>query len=337
MLPDWNDFLAQCGLTAAGDFGDAAAELAAARDATVLVPLGDLGLIRAGGADAADFLHNLLTNDVKHLGRDEVRLAGLCSAKGRLQATFNIWQEGGDFVLALSADLLPGILKKLKLYVLRSKIVLADASGDRALLGLAGNQAAAALEEIGAAPCKPMQLAAFPGGVAVCLGNDRYLLSVAPGQARDIWSRLSTKARPAGLDAWHWLEVASGVPRVMLATHETFVPQMVNLELVGGVSFTKGCYPGQEIVARAQYLGKVKRRMYRARLANAAAAGERLYSTLGEDSHCGDLVQVAPSPAGGFECLAVLQSTAAAAGPVHVGSIDGTPLALLDLPYGVPD
>jgi folate-binding protein YgfZ len=335
MTQSWNEFLATRG-QGEKDFGDLSGELAAAANATVLVPLADLGLMRASGPDAAEFLHNLLSNDVKNIQADTLRLAGLCTAKGRLLATPYIWRDGNDFLLLLSADLLPAILKKLSMFVLRSKVKLSDASADRVLLGLAGANAAAALSELRAASPGSMQVMGFAAGQVLGLGVNRYLLSVDPAQANAAWNQLAAHAQPAGLAAWHWLEIAAGMPRIVAATQEAFVPQMVNFELVGGVSFTKGCYPGQEIVARTHYLGKIKRRMYRAKIDAEAAAGTALFSAEAGDQSCGELVQVAPSPLGGYECLAVIQTPSADAGNVRIGSVDGQSLHLLDLPYALP-
>jgi folate-binding protein YgfZ len=335
MTQSWNDFLATLGHRDQ-DIGNVTAELAAAANATVLVPLGDLGLLRASGADAAEFLHNLLSNDVKNIQADTVRLAGFCTAKGRLLATPVIWRDGDDFLLLLSADLLPAMLKKLSMFVLRSKVKLSDASAERVLLGLAGVNAAAALSELGVTAPVAMQVAAFAEGQVIGFGANRCLLSVDPAQATAVWNKLAAHAQPAGLAAWHWLEIAAGVPRIVAATQEAFVPQMVNLELVGGVSFTKGCYPGQEIVARTHYLGKIKRRMYRASIEVQAAAGTALFSAEAGDQSCGELVQVAPSPDGGYECLAVIQTPSADAGHVRIGAIDGPSLQLLTLPYALP-
>jgi folate-binding protein YgfZ len=335
MMQSWNEFLATLGHRDQ-DFGNVTAELAAAANATVLVPLGDLGLLRASGADAAEFLHNLLSNDVKNILADTVRLAGFCTAKGRLLATPLIWRDGDDFLLLLSADLLPALLKKLSMFVLRSKVKLTDVTADRVLLGISGANAAAALSELGVAAPGSMQVAGFAAAQAIGLAANRYLLSVDPAHATVVWTKLALHAQPAGLAAWHWLEIAAGVPRIVAATQEAFVPQMVNLELVGGVSFTKGCYPGQEIVARTHYLGKIKRRMYRAKLDVQATAGAPLFSAEAGDQSCGELVQVAPSPDGGYECLAVIQTPSADAGHVRIGAIDGPLLRLLTLPYALP-
>lgn len=320
MNKDWQDFLARGGLSADGEsFGDPGRELVAARDGTVVVPLVDLAAIRASGEDAATFLHNLMTNDVQNLPAGGVRFAGFCTPKGRLLATFHIWHDGPDLLLALAADIQPAMLKKLSMYLLRAKAKLADA--DLALLGLAGPAAKALAERFKGAP----------------LGGERYLLALPAQAAIEAWSGLAAQAQPAGTAAWRWLEIAAGKPRIVAATQEAFVPQMVNMELpaVAGVSFTKGCYPGQEIVARTQYLGKVKRRMYRARMDAPVAPGTDLFTPEAGDQHCGAIVTLAPSPDGGYECLLVVQSSGAEAGEIHVGSPGGPRATLIEQPYTI--
>jgi folate-binding protein YgfZ len=318
MNKDWLDYLGQQHLAADGEsFGNPTEELKAARDGTVVVPLVDFATIRAVGEDAASFLHNLVTNDVQNLASGSVRFAGFCTPKGRLLATFHIWRDGPDLLLALSADIQPAILKKLSMYVLRSKVRLADA--DLALVGLAGPGAKALAEKFQGLP----------------LGGERYLLALPPNVAISAWPALISTAAPAGTAAWRCLEIAAGQPRVVASTQEAFVPQMVNMELpaVAGVSFTKGCYPGQEIVARTQYLGKVKRRMYRARLDAGAAPGTDLFTPEAGEQHCGAVVTVAPSANGGYDCLLVVQSSGAEAGEIHIGSPSGPRATLTEQPY----
>jgi folate-binding protein YgfZ len=289
---------------------------------TFFVPLADHGLIHASGEDAAGFLHNLLTNDITHLAADGVRLAGLCTPKGRMIASFTIWREGGDYLLLLSADILPAILKKLSMYVLRSKVKLADITAERSLIGVVG----AAME-----PTAPMSSAACAGGTALRLDAARVILALPSGQP------LPEMPAPGTLDDWHLAEIKAGMPRIVAATQEAFTPQMVNYELaaVGGVSFQKGCYPGQEIVARTQYLGKVKRRMYRVKLDTAFPPGTDVFTPEAGEQHCGGVVLCAPSPAGGCEALLVVQSSGAEADAVHVGKPDGPKAQLLPLPYTV--
>ena len=338
MTQDWNSFLVSQGLEADGSsFGDAAAELAAARDGAVLAPLGDLGLIRASGSDAAGLLHNLLTNDINGISPGGARFAGFCTAKGRLLALLLIWRDGDDFLLMLPRDILPVILKKLSMYVLRSKVKLTDASAERCLIGYSVPVGASPAPTLGDVPADLPRfgVAATEGGQAIRLDDTRWLLALDAAAASSRWLQLATVARPVGLAAWQWLEIAAGQPRVVAATQEAFVPQMLNMELpaVAGVSFSKGCYPGQEIVARTQYLGKVKRRTFRARLASAVAPGTHVYAPETGEQHCGAIVSVAPSPAGGFECLVCAQIGAVEAGAVHVGALSGERLDFLPLPY----
>lgn len=335
-------FLAGQGLAADGSsFGAAAEELAAARDRAVIAPLSDLGLIRASGVDAPDFLHNLLTNDIKGISAGVSRIAGFCTAKGRLLALLLIWRDGDDFLLMLPRDILPMILKKLSMYVLRSKVKLTDATDERLLVGFSNASRVAPVPTLGegAANLPRFGVATIDGGQAVRLDDTRWLLALDAATAGVHWQRLAATARPVGLAAWHWLEIAAGQPRVVAATQEAFVPQMLNMELpaVAGVSFSKGCYPGQEIVARTQYLGKVKRRTFRARLVAAATPGTHVYAPETGDQHCGAVVSAAPSPAGGYECLVCVQIGAVEAGEVRVGTLAGERLEFLSLPYALKE
>ncbi|MCX7155307.1 MAG: folate-binding protein [Rhodocyclales bacterium] len=360
MTQEWISSLAAQGLAADGSsFGAVPEELVAARDAGVVAPLTDLGLIRVSGVDAPVFLHNLLTNDIKGITPGGARFAGFCTAKGRLLALFLIWRDGDNFLLMLPRDILPAILKKLSMYVLRSKVKLTDATAERALIGYSVPAAVACprsgisgTQNAPPAPalCVPagtlgeaavalvrFGVAAVEGGQAIRLDDTRWLLALDTATAASRWQQLAAAAKPVGLAAWQWLEIAAGQPRVVAATQEAFVPQMLNMELpaVAGVSFTKGCYPGQEIVARTQYLGKIKRRTYRARLATAVVPGAHVYAPETGDQHCGAIVSVAPSPAGGFECLVCVQIGAVEAGEVHVGALDGERLEFLQLPYEI--
>ena len=283
--------------------------------------LSDLGLIRVSGEDAASFLHNLLTNDINHLEEGQVRHAALCTAKGRMVATFLVWHEGNDFLLQLSADILPGIIKKLSMYILRSKVKLTDISSECVQFGVLH----AAIE-----PATPMSCSPYKGGTVVRLDALRCIVCLPATLAGDVQTVLGS-AVP--LPDWHLAEIRAGIPRVMAATQEAFVPQMVNYEVpaVGGVNFQKGCYPGQEIVARTQYLGKIKRRMLRVKLADYAAPGTDVFIPEVGDQHCGAIVLSAPSPEGGFESLLVSQHSET----LHVGSPTGPLAQPLNLPYAV--
>jgi hypothetical protein len=339
MNPVWHEFLVrQAGNRADGeDFGSPMDELTAASANVVIVPLVDQGLIGIDGPDAAPFLHALATNDVEGLGADSVRFGGLCTAKGRMFASFYVWRTDGGLVVQVAADILAALLKKLSMYILRSKVKLTDLGVGITLLGIGGPKADALVGQLAGKVPDVRQLLSMPGGHVMRLDRNRFVLALEPQAAIDLWPKAVAIARPAGSAAWRWLEIAAGQPRVVAATQEAFVPQMLNMEIadVGGLVFTKGCYPGQEVVARTQYLGKIKRRMYRVALAAPVLPGTDVFTPESAGQHCGSIVNVAPSPDGGFEALLVVQSSGAEAGEVHVGSPDGPLVRFLSLPYSV--
>jgi folate-binding protein YgfZ len=164
--------------------------------------------------------------------------------------------------------------------------------------------------------------AAFDGGRVLRLDEQRWVIVVDSTRATALWTVLSSQATPAGRDAWLWHDIQAGLPLVTLATKEAFVPQMVNFEKIGGVSFNKGCYPGQEIVARTQYLGKVKRHMHRGHSATEFQIGDELFSPAVPDQACGRIAMIVPAPGSGWDVLAVVQENAVAT-PIAVGTENG--------------
>ena len=331
MNPHWRSFLELTEAVFAVDssellnFGDAAGELKAAQDKTVLVPLTHLGLINAQGEDAKIFLHSQFTSDINHLTAGKAQHSAWCTAKGRMQASFLLWREGDGYQLALSADLQEAAQKRLQMFVLRSKVKLASLSAQKVILGLAGPQAEEALADAGMpCPTDSMTTQSADETTVLRLDDGRFILIATNEAVSGLWQKLSIKARPAGIPVWRWLDIQAGLPLVTAATREEFVPQMADFEKIGGVSFQKGCYPGQEIVARAQYLGKVKRHLYRLKAAETLNAGDDLHSPDNPDQTCGKIVSAAPSPSGGYEALAVVQSNFA--GNLHLGSLTGPSL-----------
>ena len=303
---------------------------------TVIAPLSHLGLIQAEGDDALPFLHNLLTNDVNGLDENDLRRAGFCTPKGRMLADFLIWRSAGGVTMQISADLLSPILKKLSMYVLRSKVKLSDVSETLARIGLSGPEAAALLQQQGLPQPAPMRQQGFSDGVVLGFSKTRFEIVIAAEKVAALWQSLSIEAKLVGIAAWRSLDIAAGIPLITAATSEAFVPQMVNFEMIGGVSFKKGCYPGQEIVARTHYLGKIKRRMYRAHVdADSVLAGTSVYAPEMEDQACGIVVGTAPSTKGGVELLFSAQSSCVAAGEIHFGNGAGPVANMLPLPYPV--
>jgi folate-binding protein YgfZ len=295
------------------------------------VRLADWGLIRAQGDDAASFLHGQLTQDMTSLREGQARLAGYCSAKGRLLATFVAWRsDASTLLLACSADLLPQTLKRLSMFVLRAKCKLTDASADVALYGLAGD---AAREWLGpGAPAQVWQAAAIGEATALRLpdaeGVPRYLLCM-PAQS------LAPQLPVLPGDTWAWLEARSAVPRIVAATVEQFVPQMVNLEALDGVNFRKGCYPGQEVVARSQYRGTLKRRGFLLSAQAPAAPGQEVFSSADPDQPAGMVVN-AGSHEGLHAAFVELKISALEGSSLHLGSADGPQLHPAALPYELP-
>ena len=288
-----------------------------------------LGMLSCTGDDAREFLHAQLTNDFSALAADRARYAGWCSAKGRLLANFLVVPQAQGFLLQLSRDLAPAVAKRLSMFVLRAKVKVTDASNEWTQFGLWGTGAAERLAALGMpVPTGDLVVAPDADAVVVRITQQHFVLLVKAAQRDRV---------PGNSDegAWALEEIRAGRPLVVQATQDLFVPQMVNLERLGAVDFKKGCYPGQEIVARTQYRGVLKRRMVRARVAAAAAApGNDLYADDLPGQASGTVVNAAPAPEGGSELLAVVQiSSLENAAAIRFGAADGPQLELLPLPF----
>ncbi len=339
----WQEFLAaqhaQFHEGAVQAFGDAAAELATAGGGTVLCDLGQFSVLKVAGEDAQSFLQNLLSSDVKAVTPAQAQLSSFNTAKGRMLATFLIWQSGADYFLQLPRSLAAAMQKKLSMYVLRSKVKITDVSDELICLGLAGKDAnTLAKETLAAVPEATLGAAQSANAIVIRHEADRLQIIATPEHAPALWDSLACGARPAGAPVWDWLNIRAGIPVVLPATQEEFVPQMANLELIGAVNFKKGCYPGQEIVARMQYLGRLKQRMYLAHVADDAPPqpGDKLYSAEMEGQHSGTVVNAAPAPGGGYDLLAVIQISSRESQTLHLGSLQGTALEFLPPPYPFP-
>ncbi len=285
--------------------------------------LADWGVIRAQGADAASFLHSQLTQDFALLDRDHARLAGFCTAKGRLLATLVGWKQGQDgtdseILLALPAETLAATLKRLSMFVLRAKCKLSDASAEFAVYGLLG----------------------APAAQAWALQRDGDAVQIAlPGMGRALRVQAADAPAPAGTaitaDDWAFAEAEAGVAWVRGATVEAFVPQMINFEVLGGVSFKKGCYPGQEIVARSQYRGTLKRRLQVFETDAAATVGQEIFHSADPEQPAG-VVASSGAKEGRTAIAAEIKLAALEGGSLHLGSATGAQLQPRTLPYEIP-
>jgi tRNA-modifying protein YgfZ len=290
------------------------------------------GILAVRGPDANKFLQGQVTCNLNYLSDSHSSLGARCTPKGRMQSSFRILSVSDGYLLAMSSDLLEAQLTDLKKYAVFSKSKLTDESQNWLRIGLSGGDDA--LRSLG------LELAETTDSVArsdellaLRLSDGRAELWLPTNQAAAIQTQLASHLPEAPLNDWLLAQVRAGIGQVMASTRELFIPQMINLQAVGGVSFKKGCYTGQEIVARMQYLGKLKRRLYRLELHDSQVPepATALFSP-SHASSVGEVVLAARSPAG-VELLAVLQDEAALNGVIHLGSVEGNTLSVLDLPY----
>ena len=290
------------------------------------------GLLAVRGPDASKFLQGQVTCNLNYLNDSQCSLGARCTPKGRMQSSFRIVSQNDGYLLAMDKDLLEAQLAELQKYAAFSKSKLGDESAAWVRFGLSGGDDL--LFGLG--------LELPPQADSVARSNELLALRLADGRA-ELWApaeqadalgeRLAAQLAQAPLNSWLLAQVRAGIGQVVGATRELFIPQMLNLQALGGVSFKKGCYTGQEIVARMQYLGKLKRRLYRLSLASEQLPepATALFSPV-HGSSVGEVVLAARSDAG-VELLAVLQDDAAQDGRIQLGSAEGLALSLLDLPY----
>lgn len=302
-------------------------------------PEGELAVIRARGADAGSFLQGQLTQDVLLMKTAEARLAAWCSAKGRMLATFIVCKTAPDeFLLILSRDLLANTIKRLKMFVLRAKCELTDVSSDISVTGLLGNAVQSASSAMNSeAPQAQLTAASSLDGSEklIFLPSGHIAGQAVPRALRIRLDRPPEHADAEQLAAWNALEITSGIARLSAAVSEAFVPQMLNYESVGGVNFKKGCYPGQEVVARSQFRGTLKRRAYVVTCATALQAGHEVFDSRDPEQPCGQVAQASSHPAGGFVAIVSMQIAAESSPALHVGAADGALLQLHALPYAL--
>jgi folate-binding protein YgfZ len=298
--------------------------------------LTQFGLLRFSGPDAQTFLQGQLSCDVAALQPLRATYGSYNTPKGRMLANFVLWRAGADYFMQLPRALCEPIRKRLSMYILRSKVQAADVSEAFALFGLTGEQIDGALRVAALpVPDQPMTMAEHDGVWVLRLDNGRCQIIAPAERAAGVEALLKKEAAAAEPAVWDRATILAGIPVITPATQEEFVPQMANLDLIGGVSFSKGCYPGQEIVARMHYLGKLKQRMVLAHLdaETAPAPGDKLYSADLGDQASGTIVNVSPSPDGGFDLLAVVQTSSFGANGLHLTSLTGPALKLLPMPY----
>jgi folate-binding protein YgfZ len=345
MKTEWKAFLQDAGADFMDDkvfhFGNPERERRMVTTGNVFTDLSYTGLIGAYGDDATDFLQGQFTNDLKQVSPTQSQLSAFCNSKGRMLAMFRIFQRDGTYYLRLSRQTLEETLKKLRMYILRSKVTLEDASESFVHIGFSGPGAENQLKDaVGKIP-EGIDATVQIGGLTIIRIpglNPRFEIIGELEPAKKLWSRLDVHAAPVGAAAWGLLDILAGIPNIYANTVEEFVPQMVNLQALNGISFTKGCYTGQEIVARTHYLGKLKRRMYLAHIDSneVPQPGDSVVAENTEgDQSAGKIVDSNASPGGGYDVLAVIVISSAQAGKVHLHNQEGPLLQMRELPYSI--
>ncbi len=314
-ITNWHSQLAAYGahLDSTGqvlDFGDRSGELRALQDGAVLVALTHTGIIEVSGDDALSFLNTQLTSDVVQVAANAAQYSGYCTPKGRLLATFLVCMRSSHYLLVLPREIAESVAARLQRYVLRAKVKVAQASDRYALLGVAGPQAVLAVgHAIGEPAAQPMQVVQYGAATLVHLPGHRHLIVCDQDTVDRLWNALNQHARPAGAPAWELQGIRTGIATVRAATQEAFIPQMLGLDMFGGISFEKGCYPGQEIVARTKYLGTLKRQLYYGRSDQSLVPGDAILNSA-DGATVGTVTDAAPTADDGCEFLAVLQREA---------------------------
>lgn len=299
--------------------------------------LSHFGLLKVEGEDALLFLQGQLTNDMREVSAEHSNLTGWCTPKGRMLANFRVFRLGDAYYLQTPQGNIESALKRLRMYILISKVTISDASDHLVRFGITGECAQSLLEE---------RFPNIPASQHEAVENDDAVLIRMPGPtpryevigATDdlikLWGDCEAKATRMSSHFWALQEIRAGVPTVFPETSEAFVPQMVNMQLIDGVSFTKGCYTGQEIIARMQYLGKLKRRMYLAHVEcdTAPQPGDELFAADSTSGQGTGRVVDAQAADDGYDLLAVIEIESAEGQTVHLGA-DGPKLEISELPY----
>jgi len=330
MKQEWKDFLQHSGAEFEDDcvatFGNPERERRIAHTGDLFCDLSHFGIISAYGEDAA---HS--------------QLSALCSPKGRMLCNFRIFRREQTYYLVLPYELLEAALSRLRMFVLRSRVTLEDASDALMSIGASGNKMTAHLGDIaGSLPEKVDEAVEYKDYTIIRIAGPgpRYEIHGLLEPMKKLWQALDVHATPVGADVWELLNIHSGIPVITAGSIDAYVPQMANMHLINGVSFTKGCYPGQEIVARMHYLGKLKRRMYRIGFdaPEAPATGTPLVTeTSTESQDIGTILSAQKNPDGKYEALAVIQTKDAENSALKLGDANGPDVKVLDLPYSFDD
>ena len=343
MMQQWQDFLQAQGATIeagqVNQFTTPEQEREQALNTNIIADFSHFAVIQVTGSEAQTFLQGQFTNDIRQAIPTKAQLSAWCSPKGRILASFYICQRHNNYYLFVPQDMIDTVFKRLQMYILRSDVQLKNVSDELICMGIAGEGSTGLLEQAGLSVPESIPFGStLREGVTVINlpagGNPRYWVIHEDIEfMQNLWTQCAQSAQAVGRDAWELLDILAAVPTVGADLSEEFVPQMINWQALGGLNFKKGCYTGQEVVARMQYLGSLKRRMYLAKVDTATApqVGEKLLS---QADNAGQVVNVQPNPEGGYVLLAVLK-IAMEQQTIHCESSPEQALQLQDLPYSL--
>ena len=321
-------------------FGRSLDDECAAFTDLIIADLNHYAIIEASGDDVVEFLQGQFSNDIKLVTENLGQLSAYCNPKGRILANFRVFKRQNSYFLRLRADIVEATLKRLRMFVMRSKVEIVDRSNEFTRMGIAGENATNKLSALFQSLPKNADESITENEITIIklTGTlSRYEAHGTIANLITLWDQLQSQGVPIGENSWNLLTVRAGIPEIVAETVEEFVPQMVNLQAINGLSFTKGCYPGQEVVARMHYLGKLKRQLY---LCSADSdklpiAGTPIMTADENEQKAGKIVSASWSNEKKIEFLAVLQIEKAENNDLHIESNSGPILELLDLPYSL--
>ena len=344
MNNEWEKFLLSNNATIENNiiksFGLSLEEEQAAYSNLVLADLSHYDLIKATGDDVVEFLQGQLTNDIKLVNESAGQLSAYCNPKGRILANFRLFKRNGDYFLRLRSDISEATLKRLRMFVMRSKVELTDISDELCRIGVAGKNATQHLSSsFKNIPENPDDSVTEDDVTIIKLPSPlpQYELHGPFEKIKGLWERLKSDAGMIGENSWNLLTIRAAIPEIAIETVEAFVPQMVNLQAINSLSFTKGCYPGQEVVARMHYLGKLKRRLFIGTLKTDTLpiSGQPILTNNEKQEKVGQVVTASWSKDNQVEILAVLQIEKAESETLHIDSDINSPIELIELPYSL--
>lgn len=346
MSSKWRGFLKDAGAEYENEiiahFGNPERERQLINRGLAIADLNHNIIMRVSGADNATFLQGQLTNNINEIDEYHSQLSGYCNQKGRLLASFRVFRREDDLYLMLPAALYEPVSKRLRMFVLRSDVTIEDTAENLIAIGFSGPEADSKLASHFQNVPVDIDTVSQENGytiIRIAGTTPRYLIAADVDRIIELWGKLDVDATPVGNEAWKLEDIYAGLPTIYPENVEAFVPQMVNLDITNGVSFKKGCYTGQEIVARMHYLGKLKRRMFRVHIDSneTVQPGMPLYSPNTQSGQgTGNIVDVAPSPDGGQDALAVIQIIDAEAGELRLENENGVAVHTRTLPYEFP-